>query len=151
MRSHALILTALLSVACAHAAVPRWVDLTARPTVARRDVQWALASLIAGRAVPADDAAMVQLLRDRKLIRPGELARAEKDATRGYACLLFARALEEDRSTMRFLFRNSERYAYRHLEFLHLIPAGGASHRISGGELVSLLALSRKRLNAEAK
>lgn len=146
MRSHWAILLAMLAASDVLAAAPRWVDVTAQPTVTRREVQWAVASLVAGRSAPADDAGMVALLRGRRLLRGSELERPEAHATRGYASLLFARALGEKASTMRLLLKNSERYAYRHLEYLRLVPPGGASHRISGGELVSLLGLSRKRL-----
>lgn len=121
-------------------------ELTSKTTVARADCMRAAAALVAGLGAPTDQAAVVALLRQKGVLRGAEDREPERQATRGYACLLFARALGESGGVMRHLLPNSEHYAYRHLDFLDLIPAGGSGRPITGLELVSLLGLSRKRL-----
>lgn len=59
-------------------------------------------------------------------------------ATRGFACLLFQRALPQPDSLMSRIFANSEHYAYRYLQQRGAISGGGARSRISGDELVGL-------------
>lgn len=151
-----LVLACVLTVGAVRAAESSSTalrELTSRTTVTRGDCMRAAAALVAGLGAPTDQAAVVTLLKQKGVLRGLEDRVPERIATRGYACLLFARALGEDGGVMRRIFSNSEHYAYRHLDFLDLIPAGGSGRPITGLELVSLLGLSRKRLarqNAEA-
>ena len=126
-------------------------DLTAKRTVTRADCLQAAAAIVAGAKAPTEPRAVVKLLRAHKVVEDDEDDEPEHTATRGYACLLFARALGETGGTMRHLFPSSEHYAYRHLEFLGLIPSGGSGRPVTGLELVSLVGLSRKRQAALAK
>jgi len=121
-------------------------DLTVKSTVTRGDCMDAAAALVAGAAAPTDPGAVMRLLRQHRVLRGSEADQPVRAATRGFACLLFARALDERGGVMRHLLPSSEHYAYRHLEFLGLIPAGGSGRPVTGLELVSLLSLSRKRL-----
>lgn len=121
-------------------------DLTSRTTVSRGDCMRAAAALVAGLRAPVDDAAVAQLLRERHVVRGAEAREPERLGTRGFASLLFARALGEGGGVMRHILPSSEHYAYRHLNFLDMVPAGGSGRPITGLELVSLLGLSRKRM-----
>lgn len=121
-------------------------ELSSRDTVTRADCMRAAAALVAGLGAPVDEPAVIALLSSKRIVRGGEARDSGRTGTRGFACLLFARALNERGGVLRHILPSSEHYAYRHLDFLDLIPAGGSGRPITGLELVSLLGLSRKRL-----
>lgn len=121
-------------------------DLSSRDSVTRADCMRAAAALVGGQGAPVDEPAVIALLASKRIVRGREARDSGRTGTRGFACLLFARALGEGGGVLRHLMPNSEHYAYRHLDFLDLIPAGGSGRPITGLELVSLLGLSRKRL-----
>src|SRR5579872_3733654 len=101
-------------------------ELTVKRTVTRGDCLDAAAALVAGQRAPTANDAVIRLLRDRRVVRGDEAGQPGRTATRGFACLLFARAIGERGGVMRHLLPSSEHYAYRHLEYLGLIPAGGS-------------------------
>ena len=126
-------------------------DLTGRSTVTRLDCMRACAAVVAGPTAPVEEGAVAALLRSKGVVQSDEAADSGRQASRGYACLLFARALGEKGGVMFRLLPGSEHYAYRHLDFLDLIPSGGAGRPITGLELVSMVGLSRKRLARRAR
>ena len=154
MKQRSRALRAVLAVVLVHAGWARaeatssaaMRGLTSKTTVTRADCQRAAAALVAGLGAPTRQSEVVALLEKRHVMRRGDARDSGGVATRGYACLLFVRALGERGGVMRHLLPDSEHYAYRHLDFLNMIPAGGSGRPITGLELVSLLGLSRKRM-----
>ena len=114
------------------------------PKATRGDCLVAVAAMIAGHRTPAGHE-LTQLLTANGVAHPDDLDRLDQPAERGYACLLFMRAMEDDGGLLYHVFRNSERFAYKHLEFLKMIPPGGHRMPISGPELMALLSLAKAR------
>lgn len=126
-------------------------NLTDKPIASREDCLRTVAVLVEGRW-PEDDVAEVgRRLKERGIAKDGELEGSAAAATRGYACLLFSRAMNEPGGVLRFVLRNSERYAYKDLEHLGIITPGGSGVRISGGELGSMVQLARARMAATGR
>lgn len=151
-----LTLRSLLTLACAApGVVPATAEtspathliraLTDRPTVTREDCARVTAVLVGNRDAGKSGPAAWRTLRERGVVRAAQEATPLARASRGYASLLFARALGERQSIFRSLMPFSERFAYKHLLSLGLVSAGGPGTPISGPELVSLLALARRR------
>ena len=140
-----------LAVARPASAVPiqlfspaRIQELTRSSAATRADCLAAVAALVLGRAAPADDKALVKVLADREIVRESDVANLRATATRGYACLLFKRALGDTSGLLTTLVPNSEHYAYQHLQYLGLIPAGSSWVSITGPELIALVSLSKR-------
>ena len=115
--------------------------------VTRLDCLYTAGLLVSGRDAPRTLAGLARLLGEKRIAGADVLERPEAPATRGYACLLYMKALGEQGGVLYRLTGPSERYAYKHLKFLRLIPEGGSGLPITGPELVSLLALSRPRMS----
>jgi len=128
----------------------RMQELSRRSSVTRGDCLAAVAAAVFGRDAPTDPLRLIAALEAKRIVRPREAEHLEGPATRGYASLLFKRAIGNSQSLFATVFSGSEHYAYNHLVFLGLIPAGSSWVSITGPELVSLSSLSRKYLRQEA-
>jgi len=122
--------------------------LIGRARASRTDCLNVVAIFVGGRRADLSAAGVERLLNARGIVTGGDLAGRDRPATRGFASLLFARAMRENQGVLRTLFSSSEHYAYRHLEYLGLVPAGGSGTRISGPELAGLLSLANRRMAA---
>jgi len=132
-------------------------DLTAKPEATRGDCLKAAAVFLGKRENLDDLTGVVSLLREKEVVTdeqahqlaPGGTDEPELDATesadRGFACLLFKRALKYRGGLLGHIFSSSERYAYRHLEYLRMIPSGGPWVDISGPELVGLISTAQSK------
>jgi hypothetical protein len=126
-------------------------NLTDKPIASREDCLRTVAVFVEGRW-PEDDVAEVgQRLRQRGIVRSDELEGTRAAATRGFACLLFSRAMGEKGGVLRLVMPNSQRYAYRDLEYLGMITPGGDGVRLSGGELASMVQLAKARMVATGR
>lgn len=113
------------------------------PCARRGDCLKAVAVLMTGNRGPTNMRQVIDLLGYCDVVRPCDLTDLDAPASRGYAAVLFTRALCERKSLLSRLFPGSERYAYKHMKFLRTLPGGGEQITISGPELLSLLALSQ--------
>jgi len=121
-------------------------DLTNRSTVTRAECLLVVGFLIQGRHAFDQRSDLAKTLTKRGIARECDADFPSRNATRGYACLLFRRAMEDEGGVLSRILKHSEHLAYRHLEYLNMIPTGGSAVNISGPELLSLLSLSKKRL-----
>lgn len=116
-------------------------QLLREPCASRADCLKAVAVLMAGNRAPTRMHEVIDLLDTAHVVRPSDTCDPGFPATRGYASLLFMRAICERKSLLSRIFPNNERFAYNHMKFLRTIPGGGHHITISGPELLSLLAL----------
>lgn len=134
-------------------------ELLASRQATRAQVVQAVAAYSGMEAGLDDMGPLMDELHERHILTRSDLRRLDRDeaegkelpdgltrpATRGFACLVFRRAMGIHPSIMGKIFPRSEHYAYRGLERLALIPGGGASTGLSGVELVGLWRSARAR------
>jgi hypothetical protein len=124
-------------------------DLSGIPEVSRADCLFAVALLLKGRNIPNTMPKIIDFLRSQDLVTRRELKDLDGPGTRGYASQLFMKAMDEGGGLVYRITGASERYAYQHLKFLRMVPAGGATVPMSGPELMSLLSLARKHMTRD--
>jgi hypothetical protein len=140
--------------ACAHASeVTRFLrDLGAKREATRADCLAGVAIALGMKRDVEPTSSLVAKLKKKGILQADDLGGHTDDvhlarsADRGFACLLFMRALGDEGGLMSRVFDSSERYAYRHLEFRGMIPGGGPWVDISGPELVALISTVRGRI-----
>lgn len=140
--------------ACAHGSeVTRFLrELGEKREASRADCLTGVAIALGMKRDVEPASTLLAKLKKKGIVMPGDLdgktdeTHLARSADRGFACLLFMRALEDEGGLMSRIFRSSERYAYRHLEFRGMIPSGGPWVDISGPELVALISTVRGRI-----
>jgi hypothetical protein len=118
------------------------------PRVIREDCILAVGILLEGNRVPQSIGQLTSLLAGRRIARKKDLENLKAPATRGYACLLFMRAMGSKGGLKDRVFGSNQHTAYKHLLYLGMVSAGGSVVKMSGPELVGLLSLARKRVAA---
>ena len=115
------------------------------PRATRADCIRALSVLTDGRKATGEICSLLERFKQKRWIRGDEGNELTLPASRGYASLLFMRAIGEKGGLLGRIFDSSEHLAYRHMCYLGLIPRGGSVVTLSGPELVSLVSLSRRQ------
>jgi hypothetical protein len=108
------------------------------------DVLFAVANMMTGSYAPTRVEEMLDLLDHCAVIKRRDLRNLDAPATRGFAAIVFMRAICERQSLLARIRPLSERYAYKHMKYLRTLPPGGEQVTISGPELLSLMALSQQ-------
>jgi hypothetical protein len=111
----------------------------------REDCLYAVAVFLKGNEAPRSLPEIGRLLASARVARPVDLESPDSPCTRGYASLLFLTAMGESGGLVHRIVGPSRRYAYQHLKFLRMVPEGGEGARMSGPDVMSLLALARKK------
>lgn len=125
-------------------------ELGAKREASRADCITAVAIALGMRRDVDPTPVLVEKLKKKGIFQEEDLdgnideTHLARSADRGFACLLFMRALEDEGGLMSRIFRSSQRYAYRHMEFRGMIPSGGPWVDVSGPELVALITQVRE-------
>lgn len=118
-----------------------------RPSVTRADCVAATAVLLEGRHALGPQSNAPALLLGRGILVAEDLADTEREATRGFASILFLKGMGQKGGLVMRLVGRSQYLAYRHMVSLGIAPGGGSGGRITGPELVAMITLARKHMH----
>jgi hypothetical protein len=121
--------------------IRKWME---SPRATRGQCILALSVLLDGRKAGGEPFPLVDRFRREGILEEPEMADLDLPASRGYASLLFMRAIGEKGGLFSRLLHSSQHAAYRHMSYLGLVPYGGSGVTLSGPELASLVSLCRQ-------